>query len=102
MKAHEIAQKAASLVSGDRNETHGDARQNCQNIARLWTAYLQAKFRNGRVLNLNGEDVSHLMNLLKIARTMSGTHNPDDHIDAVGYAAIAGELAGDNAEIAAS
>jgi len=31
--------------------------------------------------------------LLKVARTKTGAHNPDDYIDMTGYAAIAAELA---------
>ena len=34
-----------------------------------------------------------MMELLKIARRLTGTFNLDDYVDSVGYAAIAGELA---------
>ena len=34
-----------------------------------------------------------MMVLLKVARTKTGAHNPDDYIDMTGYAAIAAELA---------
>ena len=42
---------------------------------------------------ISPEDVAQLMSLLKIARTQAGEHNIDDYVDAVGYQAIAGEIA---------
>lgn len=84
MKAKETLKIAASLVSGDRAKKHGDAQENHDKIAKLWSAYL------GK--NLDAHDVACLMALLKIARTQTGATNPDDYIDICGYAAIAGEL----------
>ena len=101
MKAHEFCEKAASLVNGDRNETHGEAGQNHRNIAALWSAYWQGRKRSGwNCDNFSAQDVAHMMCLLKIARTMTGRHNADDHLDAIGYAAIAGQLAQADAAIA--
>ena len=84
VSASDIARKAASLVSGDRAKTHGDKQENHENIAALWTGYLD--------MAVTAKDVANMMVLLKIARTKTGEHNPDDYVDAVGYAAIAGEL----------
>jgi len=42
------------------------------------------------------EDVCHLMTLLKIGRMQHGNQNADDYIDAIGYQALAAELAGVN------
>ena len=91
MNTTDILKKAEKLVSKDRAETHGDKILNHENIARLWGAYLQNKFKLN--LNLLPEDVANLMTLLKIARTQAGKFNLDDFIDACGYAAIAGEIA---------
>jgi hypothetical protein len=91
MKASEIATEAARLVSGDRNDTHGDADENMQNIATMWNAYM--KIRNAWATPLSAEDVAIMMALLKVARTQTGSLNLDDHIDAAGYVAIAGEIA---------
>lgn len=90
MKAQDIATKAAELVSGDREKTHGKKATNFANIARLWNAWLELRFG---VSGLTGADVAKLMALLKIARMESGEHNPDDSVDLCGYGAIAGELA---------
>jgi hypothetical protein len=91
MKASEIATEAARLVNGDRNDTHGDKTTNHGNIASLWNAYLG--IRREPAARLSAEDVAIMMALLKIARTQTGSLNLDDHIDAAGYVAIAGEIA---------
>lgn len=90
--ASEIAKHAAELVSGDRAATHGDKTLNHANIARLWNAYLGCQMRDWNPM-LTPRDVALMMALLKVARTSLGAHNPDDYVDAVGYAAIAGEIA---------
>jgi len=84
MKTSQILQTAEKLVSIDRSKTHGDKKVNHQNIASLWSAYLDYP--------LTAKDVAILMVLLKLARTKAGNHNDDDYIDACGYSAIAGEL----------
>lgn len=89
MNAVNLIEKAASLVGGDRAQTHGDKHRNFANIAGLWNAYLQAK--GG--LPIDAADVGHMMALMKIARTQSGALNDDDAIDAIGYIACAGEIA---------
>ncbi len=89
--ADHLIKSAADLVHGDRANTHGDKRKNHQNIAGLWNAYLA--IRRDPAAPLNHIDVAHMMVLLKLARTQLGAHNADDHVDMVGYAAIAGELA---------
>lgn len=91
MKAQEIASRAAELVSGSRQQTHGDKLINHQNIASLWNAYLG--WRLGEGCLISAHDVALMMILLKVARTKEGEHNPDDYIDAAGYAAVAGEIA---------
>ena len=91
MNADSICQKAASLVSGDREKQHGNKTLNHDNIAKLWQAYL--KIRSDPTAPLNALDAAHMMCLLKIARTQSGVVNPDDYIDLAGYAGVAGEIA---------
>ena len=91
MNTTDILKKTEKLVSGDRGAKHGDIVATHENIARLWSSYLQNKFKLN--LNLLPEDVANLMTLLKIARTQAGKFNLDDFIDACGYAAIAGEIA---------
>ena len=91
MNTTDILKKAEKLVSESRHEKHGDKTINHENIARLWTGYLQNKFK--LALIILPEDVANLMVLLKIARTQAGQFNIDDQVDACGYAAISGEIA---------
>src|SRR5690349_20917921 len=91
MKASEIASKASTLVGGDREAQHGTKARNFANIANLWNAYL--KSRREPANDLDAADIGHMMVLLKIARTQLGSINPDDYVDACGYAACAGEVA---------
>lgn len=90
MNAVDLIAKAGELVGGDRAKTHGDKHTNFSNIAGLWNAYIATL--NARALNAS--DVGNMMALLKIARTQSGEPNEDDTIDAIGYIACAGEVAG--------
>ena len=92
MNTPEILYRTIELVGGDRETTHGNKTDNHNNIARLWSGYLQNKF-NSTDVSVSAQDVATMMVLLKIARTQAGSHNVDDYVDACGYAAIAGEIA---------
>jgi hypothetical protein len=87
VRASDVCRQAADLVGGDRAHQHGDARSLHARIATLWSAHL------GR--SITPHDVALMMLLLKVARTAGGTFNPDNYVDAAGYAGIAAELAGD-------
>lgn len=100
MNTTEILDKTNELVSKDRAVKHGDKVINHQNIARLWTGYLQNKTK--LTINVLPEDVANLMALLKIARTQEGEHNLDDYIDACGYLAISGEIKDKRTELSAT
>jgi len=93
--AQQIAKTAAILVSEDRNATHGDKLENHRNIAILWQSYIACKAlqTDEEEFELNALDVANMMELLKVARRLSGCHNIDDYIDGAGYAAVAGEIA---------
>jgi hypothetical protein len=88
-----VCAKAASLVGGDRQKTHGDKVENHGNIARLWNAYLLNKKNYTVGIPLSAHDIAMLMALLKVARTQAGSHNLDDYVDLAGYAGVAAEIA---------
>lgn len=90
MKAADLLRQAAELIAGPRAELHGDMRDNHENIAELWNAFL--RIRRDPVAPLTGADVAICMALVKIARTQTGEYNPDDLRDAAGYCGIASEL----------
>ena len=72
------------LVGKDREKDYGDKVKNHNNIAKLWSAYLDIK--------IEAHDVAILMTLLKIARTKLGAVSEDTYIDMAAYGAIAGEI----------
>jgi hypothetical protein len=100
MNTTEILEKAKKLVSDDREKTHGNKIINHENIARLWSGYIQNKTK--LTINILPEDVANMMVLLKVARTQLGNHNQDDFVDACGYSAIAGEIANKRTELSST
>ena len=83
-KTKEFLAKASTLVAGDRENDYGDKVHNHNNIARLWSAYLDTEIK--------AHDVAILMTLLKVARTKLGAVSEDTYIDMSAYSAIAGEI----------
>ena len=64
MNKEEILKQAQDLVSGDRNDTHGDAFENHAEIAEFWNIYLDKKLQP--MASITAEDVALMMVLLKI------------------------------------
>lgn len=95
MVRDEILRNAAIIVTGERQNTYGDAGANFTRIARLWSAYLNHP--------VTPTDVACMMTLLKVARLAGaeGDHL-DSWVDACGYMAIGGELSGAKEEAAAN
>ena len=83
-KALDFLRDAGTLVEGDRALEYGDKVINHNNIAKLWSAYLNQP--------LTGHEVAVMMCLLKIARTKLGKRTRDTYVDAAAYMAIAGEI----------
>jgi len=83
-----VLEQALKLTTGTREQTHGRPEDSFATIAALWSAYMGQP--------VTPEDVCHLMTLLKIGRMQHGQQNADDYIDAIGYQALAAELAGVN------
>lgn len=80
----EILSTAMSLISGDRHEDYGDAKDSFESIARLWTAYLNVA--------VSPMDVANMMMLLKMSRSLTSPDKADTWVDICGYAALAGEM----------
>lgn len=85
-KRVQLTQTAASLITGDRQRDYGPPVKNFQRIANLWNDHMETDIFTPR-------KVAELMLLLKMARTINSP-TEDSYVDAIGYAAIAGELAG--------
>lgn len=79
-----ILTKAEELINGQRAIDYGDARENHQRIADLWSAY---KWPEGDE-PYSPEDVAVMMILLKIARFMENGYHEDTVTDIAGYAGV--------------
>ena len=91
MNRGEILDTAKHYVTVDRAATHGDAERSFGRIAGHWTWWLQDKLRPGMIVT--DYDVAQMMVGLKQARAKENPGCEDSHVDEVGYASIAGELA---------
>lgn len=97
MKAQQHLDEAAGLIGGDRARQHGDVRALHEQVAQLWTAYLEPS-RDPLAASLTAIDVLAMMALLKLARAQHGDFNRDDYVDALGYIALAGQVAEEDHE----
>jgi len=88
MNRSEILSKAEEYITKDRAATHGDAENNFDSIADLWSWWLADRDYH----DVNGFDVSIMMVLFKIGRIKANPSHVDSYIDGCGYLAIAGEI----------
>ena len=82
----QVLDTAKEYVTKDRAADHGDMEDNFKITAEYWSLHLGVK--------VDAIDVAVMMNLLKVARIKSNTKHPDNWVDACGYMACGGELAG--------
>lgn len=81
-----ILETAIQTVCEDRQDQYGSPEDNFGKIAELWSIYLG--------IDIAPKDVAMMMILLKVARSQTGEFKLDNYIDIAGYAACAGEVAG--------
>ena len=83
MDSRDYLERAVKIIMGPRQRDYGDKKENHENIARLWSAYLDR--------DISAHDAAICMLLVKVARIK---HRPteDCYLDMAGYAAIAGEI----------
>ena len=81
----DILKEAIKLIGGQRNKDYGDRVTNHENIANLWSAFLNKK--------ISAHDVAICMVLVKVARLMH-SRKKDNYLDMAAYSAIAGEIEG--------
>ena len=90
MNRTEILDAAKVCVSGQREQDYGKPENNFARIAKLWNAYTGHGYAPA--------DVAVMLALLKVARIGSGRLHLDNFVDLAGYAALAGELASQEAD----
>lgn len=79
---------ARALITGDRHRAYGPAERNLQSIADLWSFYMDTE--------IDAVQAANMMALMKIARMKTDAKKEDNYFDAIGYLAIAYELAQSN------
>lgn len=82
--------RAADLITQDRQATHGPYTDEAARIGRLWGAILRRE-------DIPPRTVAAMMIALKIGRSTAGTPNADDWCDIAGYAALAAQIDHDQA-----
>ena len=75
----EVPQEAAETLL--ERGSHGDAIENHEHIAALWSAYLGVE--------VSAREVAEMCILLKLSRALCGEPVRDHYVDICGYAAIA-------------
>lgn len=96
MKRQDFLNAAADCVCKSREEQYGSPEDSFGVIAQFWETYIKAKCVGGQDIDvcICPEDVANLMALLKIARIAGGKFKADSYVDAIGYLACGGEIAG--------
>ena len=79
-KATAKLRKSIEIIQS-RDNTHGDYREHFDQVAKLWSAYLQ--------MDIAPAQVGVMMALVKLSRDQVGGKHPDHLLDAVGYIALA-------------
>lgn len=84
----------ATEVVGGRGKSYGALEDNFVRIVRLWNAHLVNRYPQVvELVQLDAQDVSMMMALMKIARLANDPNHHDSWVDVAGYAACGGELA---------
>jgi len=83
-----LLEDTAALVSDDR-DTHGDAVEQHQQLATVWTWYLRGHGMLKTDETVDGADVARMMQLVKLSRGAVGKYDVDHDRDVAGYAGIA-------------
>lgn len=84
MTTESILQEAERLIHGDRNKNYGHPRENFDDIATMFAAYLE--------MPITDIDVANLMILVKVARVKGSGYHRDSFTDIAGYAGCVGRI----------
>jgi hypothetical protein len=84
LPAVKILQDSIDLISGERQEQHGDPKTCHDEIAKAWTWWTGFK--------IDAHDVAMMMMLLKAARVKTGGYNRDCYTDGAAYFSLGGQM----------
>ena len=85
-----ILQEAQEIIHGDREQTYGNPGVNLENIAALWTVFLEK--RHNVIVSLAADDVAHMMIYMKMARLMHSPRHRDSLVDVAGYVGLVDKI----------
>tara|TARA_Y100000592_G_scaffold47771_1_gene75850 strand:+ start:327 stop:581 length:255 start_codon:yes stop_codon:yes gene_type:complete len=83
MNRKQILEKAEKMINGPRAKDYGDAHENHQRIAMLWSVLLNKK--------ITVEQVYQCMIAVKLSRLIETPDHEDSWLDICGYSALGGE-----------
>ena len=83
MKRAEILNKAESMINGPRQKDYGEAHENHQRIAKLWSVILEKE--------VTVSQVYQCMVAVKLSRLIETPDHEDSWLDICGYGALGGE-----------
>lgn len=96
MNRSEILKTAQKLISGDRADTHGSAKDAFQLAGRLYEGWRLA----GGDRYSPAHNTAIMLAFVKLSRIAMGKKgHEDNYVDLVGYVALAGEMADKDVEI---
>ena len=83
MNRKQILEKAEKMINGPRAKDYGDADENHQRIAMLWSVLLNKE--------ITVEQVYQCMIAVKLSRLIETPDHEDSWLDICGYGALGGE-----------
>jgi hypothetical protein len=86
MKRDELLDTAKDLVNGPRAKDYGDAYENHERVAQLWSVILDKE--------VSVSQVYQCLTALKLARLIVTPTHEDSWVDIAGYASLGGEVDG--------
>ena len=83
MNRKEILDKAEKMINGPRAKDYGDAHQNHERIAKMWSVLLER--------DVTVAQVYQCMIAVKLSRLIETPGHEDSWLDICGYSALGGE-----------
>ena len=83
MNRKQILEKAEKMINGPRAKDYGDAHENHQRIAMLWSVLLNKEITVAQVYQC--------MIAVKLSRLIETPEHEDSWLDICGYSALGGE-----------
>ena len=90
----DILLDAHKIINGERQGQYGSPEDSFKLIAEKWSNYTTVCFHEP--IEFTSYDVAYMMFLMKLARIEGGQYKQDSFVDALGYLAIAHDIAEEN------